>query len=166
MSKQFRVHFLPSDIQYVVAELRARVGIKIIEEITPTSAPVQLLSRCTQFPDWRPLAFKDFPVFNCKVIALKSRTFVLKARTMFATKFVRDLNAKVATMGDGRRGGLGRGSAAGNTTPDGRRSAGVSLTPAARGLPPFSDASPPLSPTPLADPGRIPSPLQSTLSWF
>jgi hypothetical protein len=42
---------------------------------------------------------------------------------MFATKFVRDLNAKVAI-------------------------------------------SPPLSPTPLAGPGRIPSLLQSTLSGF
>jgi hypothetical protein len=46
--------------------------------------------------------------------ALKSRTFVLKSRTMFTANFVRDLKAKVATMGDGGRGCLGRSAAPGN----------------------------------------------------
>ncbi len=40
------------------------------------------------------LVFQHSPLFNYKVIALKTRKFVLKARTMFATKFVLDLNAK------------------------------------------------------------------------
>jgi hypothetical protein len=63
------------------------------------------------------LVFQHSPLFNYKVIALKTRKFVLKARTMFATKFVLDLNAKVATMGDGWRSGLGRGAAPGNSDP-------------------------------------------------
>jgi hypothetical protein len=57
------------------------------------------------------LIFQHCPLFYCKVIALKYRTFVVKSGTTFATKFVRDLNAKVATMGDGGRGRLGRSAA-------------------------------------------------------
>ena len=41
-----------------------------------------------------PLPFQHCPRFHCKVIALKSRTFVVKSRTKFPRKFVRGLNAK------------------------------------------------------------------------
>jgi hypothetical protein len=41
------------------------------------------------------LIFQHCPLFYCKATALKSRTFVLKSRTIYTTKFVRDLNAKV-----------------------------------------------------------------------
>ena len=47
------------------------------------------------------LSFQYCPHFNCKVIALKSRIFVVKSRTKFAMKFVRDLNAKDTSVGDG-----------------------------------------------------------------
>ena len=40
-----------------------------------------------------PLPFQHCPRFHCKVIALKSRTFVVKSRTKFPRKFVRGLNA-------------------------------------------------------------------------
>jgi hypothetical protein len=49
------------------------------------------------------LSFQYCPRFNCKVIALKSRIFVVKSRTKFAMKFVRDLNAKDTSVGDGGR---------------------------------------------------------------
>jgi hypothetical protein len=50
-----------------------------------------------------PFSFHTTDVHRYKVIALKTRKVcTLKARTMFATKFVLDLNARVATMGDGR----------------------------------------------------------------
>ena len=39
--------------------------------------------------------FSALSAFYCKATALKSRTFVLKSRTMYTTMFVRDLNAKV-----------------------------------------------------------------------
>jgi hypothetical protein len=42
-----------------------------------------------------PLHFQHCPRFHCKVIALKSRTFVVKSRTKFPRKFVRGLNAKL-----------------------------------------------------------------------
>ena len=54
------------------------------------------------------LSFQHCPLFHCRFIALKSRTFVVKSRTTFAIKFVRALNAKVATMGDGGAGNLER----------------------------------------------------------
>ena len=53
--------------------------------------------------------FQHCPLFHCRFIALKSRTFVVKSRTTFAIKFVRDLNAKSTPMGDCGRGCLGRG---------------------------------------------------------
>jgi hypothetical protein len=40
-----------------------------------------------------PLPFQHCPRFHCKVIALKSRIFVVKSRTTFPRKFVRGLNA-------------------------------------------------------------------------
>jgi hypothetical protein len=49
------------------------------------------------------LCFQYCPRFNCKVIALKSRILVVKSRTKFAMKFVRDLNAKDTSVGDGGR---------------------------------------------------------------
>src|SRR5258708_40047563 len=49
--------------------------------------------------DARPI-FQHCPLFHCRFIALKSRTFVVKSRTTFAIKFVRDLNAKSTPMGD------------------------------------------------------------------
>jgi hypothetical protein len=55
------------------------------------------------------LIYQYFPFFNYKVIALKSRTIVVKSRAAFATKFVHDLSAKLATLGDGGRGRLRRG---------------------------------------------------------
>jgi hypothetical protein len=63
------------------------------------------------------LVFQHFPLFNYKVIALNTRKFVRKTRTIFATKLFRDLNAKVATMVDGWRSGPGRGAAPGNSDP-------------------------------------------------
>ena len=57
-----------------------------------------------------PLIFQHCPLFHCRFIALKSRTFVVKSRTTFAIKFVRDLNAKSTPMGDCGRGCLGRGA--------------------------------------------------------
>jgi hypothetical protein len=57
-----------------------------------------------------PLIFQHCPLFPCRFIALKSRTFVVKSRTTFAIKFVRDLNAKSTPMGDCGRGCLGRGA--------------------------------------------------------
>src|SRR5258708_16316746 len=57
--------------------------------------------------DARPL-FQHCPLFHCRFIALKSRTFVVKSRTTFAIKFVRDLSAKSTPMGDCGRGCLGR----------------------------------------------------------
>jgi hypothetical protein len=51
--------------------------------------------------------YQCFPGFNCIFIALKSRTCVFKPRTKLHLKFVRDLYAKVATMGVRLRGGLG-----------------------------------------------------------
>src|SRR5258708_38057350 len=57
--------------------------------------------------DARPL-FQHCPLFHCRFIALKSRTFVVKSRTTFAIKFVRDLNAKNTPLGDCGRGCLGR----------------------------------------------------------
>src|SRR5260370_40910222 len=56
-----------------------------------------------------PLIFQHCPLFHCRFIALKSRTFVVKSRTTFAIKFVRDLNAKNTPMGDCGGGCLGRG---------------------------------------------------------
>jgi hypothetical protein len=53
------------------------------------------------------LSFQYCPRFECKFIALKSRIFVLKSRTKFAMKFVRDLNAKDTSMGDRERCSLG-----------------------------------------------------------
>jgi hypothetical protein len=53
-----------------------------------------LLSRCTQFPESRFFVFNLFPGFECMVVALKPRNSVLKPRTKFRLKFVRDLNAK------------------------------------------------------------------------
>jgi hypothetical protein len=47
-------------------------------------------------PDWRFFVFNNCPGFNYIVTAFESRTFVLKSRTKFVLKFVRDLNAKVA----------------------------------------------------------------------
>src|SRR5260370_7372766 len=55
-----------------------------------------------------PLIFQQCPLFHCRFIALKSRTFVVKSRTTFAIKFVRDLNAKSRPMGDCGRGCLSR----------------------------------------------------------
>jgi hypothetical protein len=51
-----------------------------------------------------PLIFQHCPLFHCRFIALKSRTFVVKSRTTFAIKFVHDLNAKSPPMGDCGRG--------------------------------------------------------------
>lgn len=45
------------------------------------------------------MLINNSPVFNCIFIALKSRTFALESRTDRQLKFVRDLYAKVATMG-------------------------------------------------------------------
>ena len=42
MSRQFRFFLLPSDIEALVAELRTRVSLKIIQERTPTSETVEL----------------------------------------------------------------------------------------------------------------------------
>jgi hypothetical protein len=70
-----------------------------------------------------PIIYQHCPFFNYKVIAVKSRTFVVKSRTAFATEIVRDLNAKMATMGDGGRGSLGLGSAQGNCDPSLSRAA-------------------------------------------
>src|SRR5258708_33542636 len=66
--------------------------------------------------DARPL-FQHCPLFHCRFIALKSRTFVVKSRTTFAIKFVRDLNAKSTPMGDCGRGCLGRGAPQGICDP-------------------------------------------------
>ena len=55
--------------------------------------------------------FSAWPLFYCKVIALKSRTLLLKSRKTFATTFVRDLDAEVALVGDGVRARLGRSDA-------------------------------------------------------
>jgi hypothetical protein len=54
------------------------------------------------------LILQHCPLFHYKVIALKSRTFVLKSRATLATKSVLDLNAKVATMAEVGRGSLER----------------------------------------------------------
>jgi len=50
----------------------------------------RLMSRCTKIPDKLFFIFKDFPVFSCNVTARKYRNFVLKSRTNFELKFVRD----------------------------------------------------------------------------
>lgn len=49
------------------------------------------------------LSFQYCPRFNCKVIALKSWSFVVKSRTKFTMKCGRDLNAKDTSVGDGGR---------------------------------------------------------------
>jgi hypothetical protein len=54
------------------------------------------------------LILQRFPPFKGKTIASKSRTFVVKPRTEFAAKIVRDLSAKVATIRDSGRGLLER----------------------------------------------------------
>src|SRR5260370_27789117 len=64
-----------------------------------------------------PLIFQHCPLFHCRFIALKSRTFVVKSRTTFAIKFVRDLNAKSTPMGDCGRGCLRRGAPQGICDP-------------------------------------------------
>jgi hypothetical protein len=82
-------------------------------------------SRARHEPAWaqfatlayRSLIFKHCPLFHCRFIALKSRTFVVKSRTTFAIKFVRDLNAKSTPMGDCGRGCLGRGAPQGICDP-------------------------------------------------
>ena len=56
---------------------------------------VELLSRCTQFPESRLFVFNPSPGFNCIVTALKSRTLALKTRTKFLPKFVRDISTKM-----------------------------------------------------------------------
>jgi hypothetical protein len=63
------------------------------------------------------LIFQHCPLFHCRFIALKSRTFVVKSRTTFAIKFVRYLNAKSTPMGDCGRGCLGRGAPQGICDP-------------------------------------------------
>jgi hypothetical protein len=72
------------------------------------------VSRCTQIADYRSLFF-SIVRFYCKVIALKLRTFVLKSRKTFATKFVRDLDVEVALVGDGVRVRLGCSDAQGSS---------------------------------------------------
>jgi hypothetical protein len=42
MSRQFRFYLLPSDIERVVAELRARFGVKVIEADSPKISPVEI----------------------------------------------------------------------------------------------------------------------------
>lgn len=42
MSKQFQVYLLPSDIDLLIAELRRRVGVTILQEASGSSKPVEL----------------------------------------------------------------------------------------------------------------------------
>lgn len=44
MSKQFRVYIVPSDIELILDHLRSKVGLRIIEEISSTSRPVEVES--------------------------------------------------------------------------------------------------------------------------
>ena len=53
------------------------------------------MSRCTIIADWRLNVFNACPRFNCNSIALESRIDVLKLRTNFRLKFVRDLDTRV-----------------------------------------------------------------------
>ncbi len=42
MSRQFRIYALPSDVEALVAELRIKVGLKIIQDNAPMARPVVL----------------------------------------------------------------------------------------------------------------------------
>lgn len=44
MSKQFRFYLLPADIESLMDELRLRVGVKIIQEMSFTPRPVEMKS--------------------------------------------------------------------------------------------------------------------------
>jgi hypothetical protein len=51
------------------------------ERSVDSSNRVNVLSRCTQFPESRLFVFNPFPGFDCIVTALKSRTVAHKTRT-------------------------------------------------------------------------------------
>jgi hypothetical protein len=59
--------------------------------VAATSKPVTLHS----IRGLMALIFQHCPLFYWEATALKSRTFVLKSRTTYTTKFVRDLSAEV-----------------------------------------------------------------------
>jgi hypothetical protein len=66
MSKQFRVYIVPSDIESVLAELRAKVGLKIIEETSPSSTPIEVESPLRKRSLW--IKEKDFVSARCYLV--------------------------------------------------------------------------------------------------
>jgi hypothetical protein len=64
----YSIKVLPSDM----ASVAIRPDVRVVEGT---------MSRCSLNPDSPCFVLNHFPVFNCIVMALKSRTFVVKTRT-------------------------------------------------------------------------------------
>jgi hypothetical protein len=67
MSKQFRVYIVPSDVESLLAELRAKVGLKIIEETAaPSCTPIEVESPLRKRSLW--IKEKDFISARCYLV--------------------------------------------------------------------------------------------------
>ena len=50
MSRQFRVYLLPDDIDWLIAQLRDRFGVRVLQDHSPTTTPVELDSPLRSWP--------------------------------------------------------------------------------------------------------------------
>ena len=75
------------------------MGEQLMEEVCERENCKQV-SRCTESPDLNAFVFKWFPGFSYNAIVPRAQTSVLKARTKFRLKIMRDLTTN---DGDNRK---------------------------------------------------------------
>jgi hypothetical protein len=87
MSKQFRFYLLPSDIEHVVAELRAQFDVRIIETVSDVTSPIEIDSPIRRSKSIkRPQGFSSVYCYLIPCTGAEIKMWYMTERKMWCVK--------------------------------------------------------------------------------